>query len=428
MGLETGSFIGDLVSSNPIGSSDPKSQGDDHIRLLKAVLQGTFPVASRAVYFESAPAAKTGDYTVLITDERALIRMDATGAARTLTLILGSSAFSGFKVTIMKSDTSVNIVTVDGNGAETINGDLTKILRRPFESITVMWTGSAWNIVDRGFDETELIEGANVASAASPNIWEGEGDTHHITGSTGITGFAAAPQAGAVRWLIFDGGPTLTDGANLILPGLQDYNAAAGDIARVYAETTTQFRVTMFPKAGGGMLSLKNISITSVTNLDLTEFSVGTFDHYEVWISNAQPANDVEFLEMETSTNGGSSFDSGASDYSWAGDTIGEGATNNPDAAADDAEIQIKLETAGVGNTANQNMSVKITVYDPQRNEFTPFTWQGLNRGGVGAFSAFSGGGDRQSADDVDALRFHWTTGNWAVGGRIQFIGIRAGF
>ena len=47
MGLETGSWIEDLVDTNPLGS-DPKSQGDDHIRLIKKVVQDTFPNAGKA--------------------------------------------------------------------------------------------------------------------------------------------------------------------------------------------------------------------------------------------------------------------------------------------------------------------------------------------------------------------------------------------
>ena len=41
MSLETGSYIKDLVSTNPEGT-DPKSQGDDHLRLLKNVLKTQF--------------------------------------------------------------------------------------------------------------------------------------------------------------------------------------------------------------------------------------------------------------------------------------------------------------------------------------------------------------------------------------------------
>lgn len=42
MGLETGTYINSLVSTNPLGS-DQKSQGDDHIRLLKSTIKATFP-------------------------------------------------------------------------------------------------------------------------------------------------------------------------------------------------------------------------------------------------------------------------------------------------------------------------------------------------------------------------------------------------
>ena len=47
MGLETGTWIEDLVPANPLGT-DPKSQGDDHIQLIKSVLQNTLPGAGQA--------------------------------------------------------------------------------------------------------------------------------------------------------------------------------------------------------------------------------------------------------------------------------------------------------------------------------------------------------------------------------------------
>src|SRR5690349_21384339 len=48
MALETGTYISDLVSTNPV-SGDPKSQGDDHIRLLKSTIKATFPNVNAAV-------------------------------------------------------------------------------------------------------------------------------------------------------------------------------------------------------------------------------------------------------------------------------------------------------------------------------------------------------------------------------------------
>lgn len=43
MPLEIATYISGLNASNPVGVSDPKSQGDDHLRLIKATLLNTFP-------------------------------------------------------------------------------------------------------------------------------------------------------------------------------------------------------------------------------------------------------------------------------------------------------------------------------------------------------------------------------------------------
>lgn len=43
MALETGTRIQDLVATNPVGATDFVSQGDDHLRLIKACVKGSFP-------------------------------------------------------------------------------------------------------------------------------------------------------------------------------------------------------------------------------------------------------------------------------------------------------------------------------------------------------------------------------------------------
>ena len=47
MAIETATYLTDLVSANPPGT-DPLSQADDHIRLIKGVLKNTFPNLSSA--------------------------------------------------------------------------------------------------------------------------------------------------------------------------------------------------------------------------------------------------------------------------------------------------------------------------------------------------------------------------------------------
>ena len=174
---------------------------------------------------------------------------------------------------------------------------------------------------------------------------------------------------------------------------------------------------------GAGVTSISNVAITAVANIDITGFLPGTYDNYEVWISNGQPANDGVILILETSTDGGSTFDVGASDYTWAVLFTSEGATPSADANADDAQIQFTGDIS-VGNAANENVSVKLCLYDPGSAEFSNFTWQAISRGTTTALSHYTGSGDRQATADVDGLRFSFGAGNWVAQGKIQFLGI----
>jgi hypothetical protein len=59
MGLESASYPNQLVATNPTGS-DPKSTADDHIRLLKSVIQATFPNLTGAMTAAQADLNKVG--------------------------------------------------------------------------------------------------------------------------------------------------------------------------------------------------------------------------------------------------------------------------------------------------------------------------------------------------------------------------------
>lgn len=234
MGLETGTWVDDLVTTNPDGTADPKSQGDDHLRLIKSVLKSTFPNATRAFRFETV-TTKAGAYTVLATDQRALILGDATAGAFTITLPLGSNVFAGFSVIVEKSDSSANAVTVDGNGAETIDGAATRVLDTQFEAVKFMWDGAEWKalaatIVGTAGIKNGAVTTAKVAddavtyakmqnvSAASRllgRITAGAGDPEELTGTQATTlldaftsalkGLAPASGGGTTNFLRADG-------------------------------------------------------------------------------------------------------------------------------------------------------------------------------------------------------------------------------
>ncbi len=132
MALEAGTYVNDLVSTNPVGSTDFVSQGDDHIRLLKSVLKTTFPNATRPFYLPTTVALQTATVNVLAADQSKIIPVSCEAAARTVNLPANAGIPDGYQVTIVKADHSPNMLTIDGNGSDTINGALTVLLWQRF--------------------------------------------------------------------------------------------------------------------------------------------------------------------------------------------------------------------------------------------------------------------------------------------------------
>jgi hypothetical protein len=85
----------------------------------------------------SAPTITAADYT---------FACDATAAGFTVTLPAAATN-TGRIFNIKKVDSSVNAVTIDGNGAETIDGAATLAITTQWTSIKVQCTGTEWIVI-----------------------------------------------------------------------------------------------------------------------------------------------------------------------------------------------------------------------------------------------------------------------------------------
>lgn len=148
MGLEVATYISDLVDANP-GGGDPKSQGDDHLRLIKEVLQATFPGhsrASRLATYEATTVALTLD----ITDDRRTIVADLTSVASfNITLPTLGAGDAGWEAVIMRSDTDMTKRLGVIPAAGTIDGLSTIGVWKRFLGVTFFWTGTTWLALGR---------------------------------------------------------------------------------------------------------------------------------------------------------------------------------------------------------------------------------------------------------------------------------------
>lgn len=164
MGLETATYISQLVPANPL-STDAVSQGDDHLRLIKSVLQSSFPAMS-SPFRKWRTEAVSANETVTTDDDGTLYLMDASGGARTVAL--PAAATTGIVIGVKKVDSSLNAVTVDANSTELIDGALTAVVRSQYDVQWFISNGTGWNLFAR-VQGTSLASGNLIKARACAN-------------------------------------------------------------------------------------------------------------------------------------------------------------------------------------------------------------------------------------------------------------------
>ncbi len=100
-----------------------------------------FKQIRRAYQGRQVPRTLTAAGNALITDY--LLACDATSAGFTVTLPTVADA-RGMSLLIVKTDSSANAVTIDGNGTEKINGALTQALSAQWAQAELYCDGTQW--------------------------------------------------------------------------------------------------------------------------------------------------------------------------------------------------------------------------------------------------------------------------------------------
>jgi len=270
MALETGTFISDLVVTNPPGS-DPKSGMDDHLRLIKSCLRNTFPNINGAV-------TATDEALNSVLDRGLIAGQTWTGTHTFPATTFGVTAAvgaSGLKyATLDWVNFTILGLTLPGQA-----GNAGKFIRT---------NGSAASWSEFG------VKGSDIASAATLDITSPDGDLRHVTGTTGIT--AITLPVGAERTLIFDGTLTLTHSAALLLPGAANITTAANDRLTVRGDTGGAI-VTHYTKASGRAVSsslvlLATIVPTVAATIDFLSVFTSEYDGYLIRGAVAVGADD----------------------------------------------------------------------------------------------------------------------------------------
>lgn len=240
MGLESGSVINDLVITNPLGS-DPKSAGDDHLRLIKTVLKQCFTGFTGSILVTATDTGTAGAHvltpsTALLSYTTGLMLLyrpvnAGTGAltvnvsglgAKNVKTLLGADPTSGDIVAnqpILLMYDGTNFVIIAGSemllrtGNQTMTGNLTMVGTQAVTGdLSVSGTLSGPSMTAKGNVAGQAWTGAQDFTGATTTVaTQSAGNSSTLAASTAFvaaTAFASAlpAQAGnAGKYVTTDG-------------------------------------------------------------------------------------------------------------------------------------------------------------------------------------------------------------------------------
>jgi hypothetical protein len=159
---------------------------------------------------------------------------------------------------------------------------------------------------------------------------------------------------------------------------------------------------------------ISSATASSDATIDFTGLS-SSHKIYRVVLTDIVPASDGFSLNVRTSTDGGSTFDAGASDYAYYYQYHGL-------TVADDTLVGRNTGTTNMfianslGTSANESLSGYFDIYMPSEATYTKCAYQVVMGLSTGDQYLFFGSNIRLSAADVDAIRFLMSSGNIASG------------
>lgn len=168
--------------------------------------------------------------------------------------------------------------------------------------------------------------------------------------------------------------------------------------------------------SGGGLTLLNSGTVSSAATLDIVLTSYTAYRGFRLIFWNFVPATSNVDLMFRTSTNGGSSYDAGASDYKYgAAQTASNGATSFAGVGATTTHIRL---ANGIANTAADGSSGAIDFGDQTNTSGKLKVWWQCSTQIVTSSLQIGmhGNGQRDAAGDVDAVRLLMSSGNIASG------------
>ncbi len=381
MALESANYIDELVITNPT-ASDPVSQGDDQLRLIKKVVKQSFPsvdIAVNAIHTSaSAPATSISAGLVWFDTTANLLKLrnEANDAWITLPVsvtanntvdinggtvdgaVIGGASAAAITGTTIKADTSLELATgatvtgIDNGGLATGSATL------------IPTQGAVKTYVDAQVTAQDL----DITTDSGTIDIDLDGDTLTVAGGAGLD---TAASSTTVTVNVTDGGVTNAKLADMAANTVKVRDANSSGVPSDKALTNTQILIgdgTGFTAAAlSSDATMTNAGAVTVTGIQGQSVSAtaATNDQYLKYSASSSEWQKVDVLAPDRLTTKGdllvyNTVDSetrlpvGTNDYSLLADST---ATNGvawkqiPTATiADDAVTYGKMQDLGTAN------------------------------------------------------------------------------
>ena len=276
----------------------------------------------------------------------------------------------------------------------------------------IVGNGTNW-VAESGATARTSLGLGSIATQASSSVTITGGS---VTGITDITvADGGTGRSSHTAYGVLCGGTTTT--------GAQQSVSGLGTSGQVLTSNGAGALPTWQAAGGGGGTGdwelITSSSPSSATSVDFTGLS-SSYVAYEIVFDIEVGTNNAN-LNLRTSTDNGSTWDSGASDYDYAFDgfltTGGSTSTNSAGAA----QISMALF---ISNAAGHGCSGKIRVVNPAGTRETNLHYEAVYDYGFGGVIGATGLGKRNSAADVDGIRLLPSSGNFT--GEVRLYGLKA--
>jgi len=310
---------------------------------------------------------------------------------------------------------TVGAVHVYQNGIRLVDGtDYTATNGSTVTLETGATEGDQIVIVSHGsFETSDTVSKASGGTFSSNVAVSG-----NVTATGSVTANSLVVPDGSIPLvdLDIDGGTDI--GAALVDADLMVVDDGAGGTNR--KATMSRLATYMGTKIGGLTEYIASATASNSANISFTGFDDSKYVRYFFVFDRVIPASNGAGIYCRTSSNGGSSYDSGSDNY--------HGFQGTTDAA----QIDLLSGNGTGGDTGDDGVSIIVEVLQPHNTNHPTSVYPS---GGVwinttplafyrGDYTG-SLGGIRAVAANVNAIQFYFSTGNMASG-NIKMYGIKA--